>query len=89
MARENINDLVAFLTVARERNFTRAAARLGIGQPPLSQQIQQLERELGAPLFKRLSRGIQLTEVGEVFLIDARATLAAAARASDNTALSP
>jgi DNA-binding transcriptional LysR family regulator len=73
-----------FVAVAEEKHFTRAAARLGIGQPPLSQQIQQLERELGAPLFKRLSRGIELTEVGEVLLADARATLASAARAIDN-----
>lgn len=72
-----------FTAVAEELHFTRAAARLGIGQPPLSQQIQQLEREIGTPLFLRLPRGIALTEAGVQFLDDARAILASADRAVD------
>lgn len=72
-----------FTAVAEELHFTRAAARLGIGQPPLSQQIQQLEREIGTPLFLRLPRGIALTEAGAQFLDDARAILASADRAVD------
>lgn len=72
-----------FTAVAEELHFTRAAARLGIGQPPLSQQIQQLEREIGTPLFLRLPRGIALTEAGAQFLEDARAILAGADRAVD------
>ncbi|MGY6272263.1 LysR family transcriptional regulator [Achromobacter denitrificans] len=72
-----------FTAVAEELHFTRAAARLGIGQPPLSQQIQQLEREIGTPLFLRLPRGIALTEAGAGFLEDARAILASADRAVD------
>ncbi|MFD4836702.1 LysR substrate-binding domain-containing protein [Achromobacter sp. NPDC058515] len=72
-----------FTAVAEELHFTRAAARLGIGQPPLSQQIQQLEREIGTPLFLRLPRGVALTEAGAQFLEDARAILASAERAVD------
>ncbi|CAB3627087.1 LysR substrate-binding domain-containing protein [Achromobacter pestifer] len=72
-----------FTAVAEELHFTRAAARLGIGQPPLSQQIQQLEREIGTPLFLRLPRGVEMTEAGAQFLEDARAILASADRAID------
>lgn len=55
-----------FLAVAQHRNFTRAADELHLAQPPLSQQIQQLERELNTPLFDRSSRQIVLTAAGEV-----------------------
>ena len=57
-----------FLAVAREGNFTKAAAGLGIGQPPLSLQIKDLEQEIGAPLFRRLTRGAELTPAGQAFL---------------------
>ncbi|MDE1146623.1 MAG: LysR substrate-binding domain-containing protein [Azospirillaceae bacterium] len=72
----DIRHLRYFTTVAEELHFTRAAEKLGIRQPPLSQQIQQLEREIGSPLFHRLSRGVELTAVGAAFLEDAKAILA-------------
>ncbi|MBB6251513.1 LysR substrate-binding domain-containing protein [Nitrospirillum iridis] len=77
----DIRHLRYFTAVAEELHFTRAAEKLGIRQPPLSQQIQQLEREIGSPLFHRLSRGVELTAVGAAFLQDAKAILAQIDRA--------
>ncbi|MGK3113198.1 LysR family transcriptional regulator [Candidatus Pantoea formicae] len=57
-----------FLAVANERNFTRAAAKLGIGQPPLSMQIKDLETEIGYALFDRTAQGVELTKAGQAFL---------------------
>jgi len=64
-----------FLVVAEERNFTRAAARLGMQQPPLSQQIRVLESELGFELFRRHPKGAALTTGGQAFLAEATAIL--------------
>lgn len=71
-----------FIEVASERNFTRAAEKLGIGQPPLSQQIKSLERELGVELFRRTAHGAELTGAGEAFLIEAQRVLGGAQRAA-------
>lgn len=76
-----LRQLEYFVTVADERNFTRAAARLHVSQPGVSAQIRQLERELGHPLLDRSGRATQLTEAGEVVLPFARAALGAVAGA--------
>src|SRR4051794_1976096 len=68
MARGNVNDLIAFLAVARERSFTRAAARLGVSQPALSQTVRELEARLGLRLLARTTRNVAPTEAGERLL---------------------
>jgi DNA-binding transcriptional LysR family regulator len=76
-----------FVTVAEEGNFTRAALRLHMQQPPLSQQIRALEKELGFALFQRHPKGVDLSAAGEIYLQEARAILDSVARAGVRGAL--
>lgn len=79
-----LRQLAYFVEVARLKNFTKAAERLRIAQPALSQQIRNLEQELGIMLFKRTGRGVTLTGAGEQFFIGAEKTLAEAQMAKDS-----
>src|SRR2546428_12310434 len=64
MRRGNVNDLLAFLAVARERSFTKAAAKLGVSQSALSHTIRGLEARLGLRLLTRTTRSVSPTEAG-------------------------
>ncbi len=68
MPRENLNDIVAFLAVAQEKNFTRAAAKLGVSQSALSHTIRGLESRLGLRLLTRTTRSVSPTEAGDRLL---------------------
>ncbi|UVF22430.1 LysR family transcriptional regulator (plasmid) [Microvirga terrae] len=76
MARENINDLIAFLAVARERSFTKAAAQLGVSQSALSHTVRSLEERLGVRLLTRTTRSVAPTQAGERLLRTAGPRLA-------------
>lgn len=77
--------LRSFVAAGQLEHFGRAAARLAIAQPALSRQIQELEEELGTPLFERLPRGVRLTAAGRAFLREAEALLAQARDAIERT----
>ncbi|WP_092183875.1 LysR family transcriptional regulator [Devosia sp. YR412] len=68
MDRDNIADLIAFITIAQERSFTRAAARLGLSQSALSHALSRLEKRLGVRLLTRSTRSVSATEAGERLL---------------------
>lgn len=79
-----LRQLQYFVVVARQRHFTRAAASLGVAQPALSQQIRQLEDELGVRLLDRSSRPVALTEAGVAFLARAERIVAEARLAQED-----
>ena len=78
MSDVELRELRYFVAVAEELNFSRAAERLGMAQPPLSKAIAQLESRLGVPLLERTTRQVSLTPAGEVLLAEARPVLVAA-----------
>jgi DNA-binding transcriptional LysR family regulator len=68
MRQRNVNDLSAFVSVARERSFTKAAAKLGVSQSALSHTIRGLEERIGVRLLARTTRSVSPTEAGERLL---------------------
>lgn len=81
-----LRHLEYFIAVAEERHFTRAAERMRVAQSGLSASIRTLERELGADLFIRSTRRVELTEAGRALLIEAHRTLASVDAARDAVA---
>ncbi|WP_299763031.1 LysR substrate-binding domain-containing protein [Ramlibacter sp.] len=81
----DLRQMKYFVALAEELNFGRAAARLHMAQPPLTRQIRAIEEQLGAVLFLRTSRGVELTEAGRVLLAEAPNVLSLARRAEDRT----
>lgn len=79
----SLDQVRAFIAVAEERHFGRAAERLAMTQPPLSRSIQKLERAVGATLLDRDSRGVRVTGAGEAFLLDCHRMVALVDSASD------
>jgi DNA-binding transcriptional LysR family regulator len=79
----NLRQISYLLAVVEEGSFTRAAQRLSVAQPSLSQQVRALERELGGELLERMPNGVQLTAAGRAFLPDARSAASHAARAAE------
>jgi DNA-binding transcriptional LysR family regulator len=80
-----LRELRYFIAVAEELNFTRAAARLGLAQPPLSAAIGKLERKLGVRLLERTSRRVALTPAGAVLLEQGRIAVEAVGAAVERT----
>ena len=83
----DMRQLRYFVTVADEGSISRAAQCLHISQPPLTRQIQQLEQQVGAPLFERTPKGVQLTNAGRYLLEDARVILNLADQAAERAQL--
>src|SRR5690625_3830782 len=71
----DIRQVTYFAEVAKQKSFTKAASTLHISQPSLSKTIKTLEDELGTPLFYRASKGLELTDTGQVFLTNAKNVL--------------
>lgn len=69
MARENLNDLLAFVTVAREKSFTKAASKLGVSPSALSHTLRGLETRLRVRLLNRTTRSVSTTQAGERLLL--------------------